>query len=113
MKILFITLSLLITSCDFRRPVQLPKVNTSQEIEVKVRELGLQIKTINELEIARKLNQKDASNFHARLKELITNYNKTSSLIKREYEDDEKDKLQLEYRKTKEIWDYIVFKYPI
>jgi hypothetical protein len=113
MKILLITFSLLIIGCDFNRKVRLPSSEVTKEIEVKVRDLGIRIKSIDELKVLAQLSEPDATHFQQRMRELKSSYNRTSSLIKDSYKDEGKRELELEYRNTLAIWDYIVFNFPI
>lgn len=113
MKILFISLILLLTGCDPKPQVMLPQEEISNKTELKIQELGIQIKKIDEQKITKKLNPQAASDFRQRLEELIKNYNKTSALINENNKQPDREKIELEYAKTKAIWDYIVLNYPM
>ncbi len=99
--------------CESKHSVVLSDIEVSNEIEAQVRELGISINKINEKSVVSKLNLQDASNFQQRLKELKISFNRTSSFVQANYKKDEKEKLKAEYNKTKTIWDYIVFNFPI
>lgn len=113
MKFLLVILSLLVIGCEGKRSAQLPKVEVTTALEIKVKELGLRIQKIDEKEVITKLDEQKALDFQQRLQELRKSYNKTSVLVKENYQDGDKEKLKLEYDKTEGIWDYIVFNFPI
>lgn|GEM_PF-3827016 len=106
-------LSLFINGCDYHRKVNIPGADASKEIEIKVRELGIKVNNIDEEKILKILGKEDSVYFKQRLRELKINYNRASSLIKDDYQKGDEEKLEVEYFKTKVIWDYIVHKYPI
>lgn len=93
--------------------MRLPSSEVTKEIEIKILDLGKRIKAIDEKKVLTKLSEPDSTHFQQRMRELKVSFNRTSSLIKDNYKMGEKKELELEYRNTLAIWDYIIFNFPI